>query len=173
MAIQRRRIFTPAEVDRILRASERRQSHRGGPPGHTGGKHVLITNAQLADRAARFATDTPVACAFAGTPEAVRAVTEALNSAVGQRALEHLDETYPTGIRVCIEAEVGLLTVRYSSGWDIIRKAKVAGVCMIAERIEDDNHHGLHIQTAYPILFFRRGWPAWKDSRNVWHDRIT
>jgi hypothetical protein len=103
MAIQRRRRYTESEVDRIIRASERRPS-RTGPTGHAGQRHVLLSNLELAARADRFGTDVLLACAFAGTPEAVRAVTEALNSTEGRDALQHLDETYPTGIRVRPEA---------------------------------------------------------------------
>ena len=169
MALQRQRTYPAIEVAGILRASERRPARGGRPTGHTGRRHVLLTNLELADRAAAFATDTPVACAFAGTPEAVRAVTEALNSAEGQAALKHLDDTYPTGVRVCVEARVTPLVARYSPGMDIVRTAPVSGVCVLVERIEDAAYHGLHVQTAYPVLAFRRGRPAWQDSRKAWH----
>jgi len=96
-------------------------------------------------------------------------VTEALNSPEGQAALQHLDDTYPTGIRVRLEARVSSLIVRYSSGLDIVRTVSVSSVLVLLERIEEEAYHGLHIHTAFPILFFRRGRPAWLDSRNVWH----
>jgi hypothetical protein len=130
---------------------------------------VLISNIELAARADSFVTDIPVACAFAGTPAAIRAVTEALNSNVGQAALHYLDENYPTGIRVRLEARVTPLVARYSSGMEIVRTATVLSVLGLLERIEDPANYGLHIQTAFPILFFRRGGPAWLDSRGVWH----
>jgi hypothetical protein len=130
---------------------------------------VLLSNLDLAARADTLVTDMPVACAFAGTPEAVRAVTEALNSPEGQAALQHLDDTYPTGIRVRLEAEVSPLIVRYSSGMDIVRTATVSSVLVLLERIEEEAYHGLHIHTAFPILSFRRGRPAWLDSSNEWH----
>jgi hypothetical protein len=169
VAIQRQRAYNTAEVDRIIRASERRPGRGGGPTGHAGQRHVLLTNLELAARADTFDTDLPLACAFAGTPEAVRAVTEALNSAEGQAALKHLDDTYPTGIRVRLEAQVSPLVVRYSSGADLVRTASVSSVLVLLERIEEDAYHGLHVHTAFPILFYRRGRPAWLDSRGVWH----
>jgi hypothetical protein len=169
MAIQRRRNYAETEVDRIIRASEERLSRRGGQTGHVGERHVLITNVELAARGDAFDTDTPIACAFFGTPEAVRAVTEALNSPEGQAALQHLDDNYPTGIRVRLEAQVTPVGVRYSSGMDIVRKAAVPSVLVLLERIEEEAYHGLHIHTAFPILAFRRGRPAWLDSRNQWH----
>jgi hypothetical protein len=162
-------VYTDAEVNQVIRASERRPGRGRGPTGHVGERHVLITNVELANRADGFDTDTPLACAFVGTPEAVQAVTEALNSAEGQAALQHLDQNYPTGIRVRLEARVTPLTVRYSSGMEIVRKVAVPSVLVLLERIEDPNYFGLHIHTAFPILFFRRGAPAWLDSRNVWH----
>jgi hypothetical protein len=169
MAIQRRRTYTPVEVDRILRASEVRASRKSEATGHTGQRHVLITNAGLATRADGFRTDTPLACAFAGSTDAARAVAEALNSAEGQAALQYLDDTYPTGIRAVLEARVVPVRVRYSSGMDIVRKAAVPCVCVVLERIEDVNCHGIHVQTAYPILAFRRGRPAWQDNTGAWH----
>jgi hypothetical protein len=174
MTIQRRRIYSTAEVDRIVRASETRPSRQGaGPTGHTGQRHVLITNEELIDRGDAFNqnpnVDLPLACAFSGTPEAVRAVTEALNSPQGQAALQHLDENYPTGIRVRIEAGVPPLVARYSSGFGIKRTAVVTSVLVLAERIEEEAYDGLHIHTAFPVLAFRRGQPAWLDSRGQWH----
>lgn len=168
MAIQRRRVYTTDEVDRIIRASERRPS-RNGVLGHTGGRHVLITNVELADRADGFDTDMPLACAFSGTPEAVRAVTEALNSAEGQAALQFLDDNYPTGIRVRLEAAVTPFVARYSGGMAIVRTATVPSVLVLLERTEEPAYHGLHIHTAFPILTFRRGRAAWLDSRGGWH----
>jgi hypothetical protein len=169
MAISRQRIYTDVEVNQIIRASERRPGHGGGPTGHAGERHVLISNVELAARGDTFATDMPLACAFAGTPQAVRAATESLNSAEGQAALQHLDENYPTGIRVRLEAQVTPLVARYSSGMNIVRTATVSNVLVILERIEEPAYYGLHIHTAFPILSFRRGRPAWLDSRNVWH----
>ena len=130
---------------------------------------MLLSNLELAARTAAFDTEMPVACAFAGTPDAVRAVTEALNSAEGQAALQHLDDTYPTGIRVRLEARVLPLVARYSSGAGVVRTASVSGVLVLLERIEEAAYHGLHVHTAFPILSFRRGRPAWLDSRTVWH----
>lgn len=173
--IGRVRIYNEAEVESILRASERRRAHgrrgRPGPRGHTGELHVLLSNAALAERADSFDnTDTPIACAFVGTPEAVRAVTEALNSAEGQAALQHLDENYPTGIRVRLDAQVPTpVAARYSGGMEIVRLATVTSVRVIMDRIEEELSFGLHIQTAFPILYFHRGGPAWLDSRNQWH----
>jgi hypothetical protein len=134
-----------------------------------GERHVLISNLELASRADSFDTDMPLACAFPGTPVAVRAVTEALNSAQGQDALGYLDATYPTGIRVRLEARVTPLVARYSPGMDIVRTALVPSVLILLERIEEPAYYGLHIHTAFPILFFRRGGPAWLDSNSVWH----
>jgi hypothetical protein len=111
----------------------------------------------------------PLACAFVGLPEAVAAVTEALNSPEGQAALRFLDENYPTGIRVRLEAEVTPVATRYSSGYDVVRKAPAPGVLVLLERIEDEACYGLHIHTAFPILSFRRGRPAWLDSKHTWH----
>jgi hypothetical protein len=167
--IGRVRTYTEAEVESILRASERRRGRGRGPRGHTGELHVLLSNADLADRAEGFETDVPIACAFTGTPEAVRAVTEALNSAEGQAALQHLDDNYPTGIRVRLEAEVPPFTARYSSGAETVRLATATAVRVVLERVEEETYFGLHIQTAFPILSFRRGGAAWLDSRNVWH----
>jgi hypothetical protein len=169
VAIQRQRTYTDSEVDQIIRASERRPGHGGGPTGHVGQRHVLITNVALAARADAFDTDMPVACAFASTSAAVRAVTEALNSTQGQAALHHLDNTFPTGIRVCLEARVAPFVARYSSGMDIVRTASLSSVFVLLERIEEQTYHGLHVQTAFPILSFRRGGPAWRDNTNVWH----
>jgi hypothetical protein len=169
MAIQRQRSYHEFEVDQIIRASERRPSYGGGPVGHVGQRHVLITNLELAARADTFDTDLPLACAFASTPEALRAVTEALNSTEGRAALQYLDDTYPTGIRVRLEARVSPLIVRYSSGMEVVRTASVSSVLVLLERIEEEAYYGLHIHTAFPILFFRRGRPAWLDSRNQWH----
>lgn len=169
MAIQRQRIYIEVEVDQIIRASEARPSHKSGETGHSGRKHVLITNLGLAARADDFRTNMPVACAFAGTPEAVKAVTEALNSPEGQAALQHLDETFPTGIRVRLEAQVQPFTARYSSGMDTVRTASLTSVRIILERIEDAACQGIHIQTAFPILWFDQGRPAWQDSRKAWH----
>jgi hypothetical protein len=139
---------------------------------------VLLSNPELAARTAAFDHDMPVACAFAGTPEAVQAVTEALNSTEGQAALQHLDDNYPRRhpdedywipVRVRLEAAVSPLVVRYSSGMDIVRTATVSSVLVLLERIDEVAYHGLHIHTAFPILSFRRGRPAWLDSRNQWH----
>lgn len=169
--IGRLRTYNEAEVESVLRASERRRGRGRGPRGHAGELHVLLSNAALADRAEGFDnTDTPIACAFVGTPEAVRAVAEALNSAEGQAALQHLDDNYPTGIRVRLEAQVATPVVaRYSSGAEIVRLATVTSVLVLLERIEEEPYFGLHIHTAFPILSFRRGGAAWLDSRNVWH----
>lgn len=172
MPIQRKRIYTDFEVDGMVRASERRlsqASHARDKTGHTGELHVLITNVELADRAQGFKKDMPLACAFAGTPEAIRAVTEALNSTEGQAALQYLDDNYPTGIRACLEATVSTLVVRYSSGMDVVRKTSVTNVLVLLERIEEQVYHGLHVHTAYPILYFRRGRPAWMDNNKQWH----
>src|SRR5689334_9449280 len=124
MPIQRQRIYTLAEVNSIVRASERRPSTQGaGITGHTGQRHVLITNLDLAARGDDFYQDPrrtiPLVCAFTGTPEALRAVTEALNSPLGQAALLHLDDVGRTGARVGIEAQVAPVQVRYSSGMDV------------------------------------------------------
>jgi hypothetical protein len=174
LAIQRQRIYSQPEVDQIIRASERRASMQGaGNTGHVGKQHVLITNADLIARGDDFyrggRTDTPLACAFASTPEAARAVTEALNSPEGQAALQYLDDNYPTGIRVRIEAGVAPVQVRYSSGQDIKRVATAPSVLVLVERSEEAGTHGIHIHTAYPIISFRQGRPAWLDSGNVWH----
>lgn len=130
---------------------------------------MLLTNAELAARADGFTTDIPLACAFAGTPEAVAAVTEGLNSPEGQAALHFLDDNYPTGIRVRLEAQVAPLIARYSSGMNIVRTVTVPSVLVLLERIEEAAYHGLHIHTAFPILYFRRGRPAWLDSNSTWH----
>ncbi len=160
MPIQRQRTYTTSDVDSIVRASERRPGRFVGPTGHTGEKHVLLTNAELAARADAFVTDTPLACAFAGTPEAIAAVTEALNSPEGQAALRFLDDNYPTGIRVRLEAQVAPLIARYSSGMDIVRTVAVTSVLVLLSRIEEEAYYVLHIHTAFPILNFRRGGPA-------------
>jgi len=177
MTIHRRRKYTPPEVDAILRASETRVSRHGpnpqGHPGHTGRLHVLITNEDLIARGDEFYRDPdveiPIAGAFASSLEGVRAVTEALNSPTGQAALQHLDDNYPTGIRVRIEAGVAPIIARYSSGLGIKRTAVVTSVLVLAERIEEEAYLGLHIHTAFPILAFRRGGPAWLDHRSQWH----
>jgi hypothetical protein len=169
MAIQRRRTYLPAEVDPIIRASERRPGRGSGPTGHVGQRHVLLSNLDLSARGDTFAKDMPIACAFANTPDAVRAVTEALNSTEGQAALQHLDDTAVTGIRVQLEAQVAPVVARYSPGMNIVRTAAVPSVFVLLERIEEEAYHGLHIHTAYPILFFRQGRPAWQDSKKVWH----
>lgn len=169
MTIQRRRAYTVCEVERIIRASETRPSLGGDGTGHTGERHVLITNADLADRADNWVwKEMPLACAFAGSPEAARAVTEALNSPEGQAALRYLDATYPTGVRARLEAAVSPLVARYSSGAGVVHTAVVPSVFVLLERTEDPASHGLHIQTAYPILFFRRGKPAWLRADEAW-----
>jgi hypothetical protein len=168
--IQRQRTYLELEVDRIVRASEVRASRRSGQTGHVGSRHVLITNDELAARADEFVRDAPLACAFSGTPEAITAVTEALNSVQGQEALGCLDANYPTGIRVRIEARVASpIRVRYSSGYDIVRKATIHSVLVLVERIEEEASFGVHIHTAFPILGFRRGQPAWLDHQTEWH----
>ncbi len=167
MPIQRRRIYSTAEVDKILRASERRfrppKGKRKPTVGHTGGKHVLVTNDGMAGRADEMNyNDTPIVCAFAGTPEAALAVTEALNSAEGQAALQYLDENYPTWISVRVEARVTPLTARYTGGMDIVRTARIDSVRLIVDRIEEEAYHGLHIHTAFPVLTFANGGPSWE-----------
>jgi hypothetical protein len=173
MPIQRQRVYTDDEVDQIVRASETRLSRRGeGPTGHLAAQHVLITNAELIDRGDTFRdrnVDVPLVCAFVSTREAVHAVTEALNSPQGQDALQHLDNNYPTGIRATVEALVTPLRVRYSSGWDVLRRATVDTIRMVLERIEEETYHGLHVHTAFPVLAFRQGQPAWQDSQRHWH----
>jgi hypothetical protein len=174
MPIQRRRAYADAEVDRIIRASETRLSRQGrGPTGHLAALHVLITNLELIDRGADFYreghADVPVACAFVSTREAVGAVTEALNSPQGQAALQWLDDHYPTGIRVTIETEVAPVRVRYSSGFDVMRRATITSIRVLLERIEEETYFGLHVHTAFPILGYRRDVPAWQDSNGGWH----
>jgi len=176
--ITRQRVWTAPEIDQVIRTSELRLSRnrpgRPGQPGHTGSRHVLITNAELARRADEFLGNprmsSPVACAFPGTPEAVTAVTEALNTAEGQAALGWLDDHYPTGIRVRLEARVATpFRARYSTHPDIVRKVSLTTVLVLLERTEEPAVHGLHIHTAFPILGFRRGGPAWLDSQSQWH----
>lgn len=168
--IERLRTYTDDEVRHILFHSEGRPTTAPrNEPGHSGQKHVLLSNPGLQDRGGKMASAVPVACAFASTPEEIRAVREALNSDIGQLALGYLDETYPTGVRVRIEARVTAVGVRYSSGQEP-RAALVDSVLLIVDRSEVACCFGLQIQTAFPILAFKRGRPAWLDARNQWHD---
>lgn len=180
MAIQRQRTYTDVEVNQIIRASERRPSYgRGERPGHTGVKHVLITNVDMADRADDEAGKPrrrnehgprmTIICAFAGTPEAVRAVTEAFNSAKGQEVLKFLDEYPQTRLRVVLEAEVPTpFVVRYTGGMQIVRTAPATRVRVVMERIEEAAYHGLHIQTAFPVMWLDHGQPAWRVDGGPW-----
>lgn len=173
MMIQRQRHYNEAEVKSILLASERRTSITG-QTGHAGKQHVLITNQDLLDRGQAFYdrpnNDVPLVCAFTSTPEAVRAVTEALNSPPGQAALQHLDGYLPMGTRVCIEARVSPFRARYSPGLDIRRAVTITSVFVLVESIWEAPYHGIHIHTAFPVLAFRHhGQPAWRDHLNAWH----
>jgi hypothetical protein len=173
MTIQRQRHYNEAEVKSILLASERRTSITG-QTGHAGRRHVLITNQDLMDRGQAFydqsTNDVPLVCAFTETPEAVRAVTEALNSPQGQAALQHLDGYLPMGTRVCIEARVSPFRARYSPGMEIRRTVTITSVFVLVESIWEAPYHGIHIHTAFPILAFRhQGQPAWRDHLNAWH----
>ena len=174
IGVQRRRVYTQDEVEDIVRASERRLSRAGrGETGHSGRRHVLITNVQLEARGQAFyedgRTDIPIACAFVSNAQAFGAVTEVLNSQQGQDALRDLDDNGITGTRVRVEATVQPIGCRYSSGMGIVRVAMVTQTLVLIERIEQIEYHGIHIHTAFPLLAFRRGRPAWLDHRNVWH----
>jgi hypothetical protein len=168
MAVRRQRTYTHSEVDRIVRASENRASIASGARGHTGERHVLITNDDLeqrgVDRARVPSVTIPIACAFASLPDAVTAVTAALNSATGQQALGFLDGSGRSGQRAKLEAMISPpVRVRYSS-CGVTRRASTDCATIILERIEDPASFGLHVQTAYPTLWLTQGSPTWRDA---------
>lgn len=174
--MNRRRQYSESEVRSILRASEYRISCTGRT-GHTGEKHVLITGDEMLERAREAYDKTKdggivrLTTAFCDTPTSVRVVAEALNSPVGQSALGQLDEYgVPAGTRVEIETRVQPFRARFVPHPEAKRTITIDGVFLLIESIwEGEENFKIHIQTGFPITVFRRGQPAWRDHRNVWH----
>lgn len=176
--IVRQRQYSHAEVETILRASEHRS-------GHSYERHVGIpsnrpslqdpdgmTLAMRSDQAMANAANGGIVdprTAFNDNASQFMAVTEGLNSTIGQRALGELDRN-PMGTRVSIEAPlVTEIDIRYGSA-GIVRSARASIVRIVCESVADDATYGLHIVTAFPCLYYRvnAGQPAYQVGRGAW-----
>jgi hypothetical protein len=158
--------YTLHEVELLMRQSETTTE------GHTAAKHLVLSNAELARRYAAESRNNQVTMktAFTLGPESIRAIRDALNSPPGQQALAYLDEDAATDDLVCIQAQVEPVGVRYAcgDGDGDVRAASVPRVAVWLVRKEWTATFGLMLLTAFPLLAFSVGAPAWQREGRPW-----
>ena len=159
-------------IEHILRHSEGRQSQRGS--GHAHDRHVDISTQALNSRGDAAYDRTPnggvvtAPTAFSDNRDQFAAVQQVLNSVIGQRALTALDESGRTGTRVAIEARLATpVRIRYSSG-GAVRRPFLDSARVVVDRIELPCCQGIHVVTAFPVLAFRIGFPAFQVNGGPW-----
>ena len=150
------RNWQPDEVRELLRGSEGRRSPLSARPGHAGHRHVDASRQDLCEHADR-PSEIELATAFRTFQDQVTAAVAILNHATGQAALAHLEANRGTR-RLTLETPIPITIVRCATRHRNWTQPLQAG-CMI---IDYGSHgRGLHIQTVFPILQFRRGIAAW------------
>jgi hypothetical protein len=151
--------YTPEDVDRMLRSSERRVPPGKISTGHTLGRHVNISNADMVSKSyqdftTRFNRDNTRrlalftwSTAFATHADAVNAAHFLLNCPEGKTALGNLQgsvgEVEDWWSNKCPE-----LKIRFSSG-DFVRRATTNAAAIVVIPLDGG---GLHIHTCFPIL---------------------
>jgi hypothetical protein len=169
-------VFSPAEVEQMLRSSEgEATAHRGQRPGHAGAKHLLLTNAELleryeemiraeeANRARRreearargekFRPGGPIyrmVTAFAQLPEMIAAGVALLNTPQSQAGLTAMfvGDHAGEGTRLEIDyTSPAPVLMRFVSGHRVATMP-VHQLTMILDRVHA-RRLGLHVQTFF------------------------
>jgi hypothetical protein len=173
----RARAYSASEVETIFRVSEVLQAPSNARPGHAAARHIVLSNEELVQRYRLNDRDEQptLVTAFALGPQAIAAVTEAMNTAIGQAALAHLDADCNEGDRVTIQLNVSPFRARYAFGAEkgMVRSATMQGLTVVLERRNGSKSFGLHLVTAFPAFVFRagqatQGYAGWRDRHGNW-----